>query len=77
MIFLASVKHIVNPIKKELLLFIFIFVLSFLIEVLLVNVSKAWSYTSSYYLNVPVWAPLFWGFIGIIALTFYKRYFKD
>lgn len=77
LILLFLVKHKISPIQKEYPLFFTIFVLSYLVEIMLVNIGKAWEYSSYYFLNVPIWASLFWGIIGVSSLSVYNLIFKS
>lgn len=72
LILIAFGKHRIYPINKELMWFVLIFVGSTVIEIFLVNFTKAWSYSTPYFFGVPVWAPLFWGLLVTAIIAMYE-----
>lgn len=68
----AYVKHRLYPIKSELLWFALICFGGAIVEILLVNMGEAWSYSSSQLFNIPVWMPLFWGVVGTTIVVVYE-----
>jgi hypothetical protein len=71
LIITAYVKHRLYPIKSELVWFALICLGGAIVEILLVNIGGAWSYTSSQLFNIPVWMPLFWGVVGTTVVVMY------
>lgn len=72
-----SLKHKISPIKNELLWFATILISSYLVEILLVNFTGAWSYSNSYVFGVPVWASLFWAVIGVTSFSIFSLINKN
>lgn len=72
LIVLALIKHHLSPLEKELLWYGVVFVGAGLVEIALVNFTGAWSYTSSFVLNIPLWAPLFWANVAITSVELYE-----
>jgi sterol desaturase/sphingolipid hydroxylase (fatty acid hydroxylase superfamily) len=71
LIFIAFVKHTIYPIKRELLWFVMICFGGTCIEIVLVNIGHAWSYSTPQLLGIPVWMPLFWGVVGTTIVVLY------
>jgi hypothetical protein len=67
----AYVKHRLSPITSELLWFSLICIGGTIVEILLVNMGGAWSYSSSQLFNIPIWMPLFWGVVGTTIVVMY------
>ncbi|MBI2414648.1 hypothetical protein HYV31_02280 [candidate division WWE3 bacterium] len=77
LILIAYAKHIVIPIKKELLWFVLISGVGGFTEIILVNFGHMWSYTGPSFLGVPVQMMLFWGVIGTVAVVIYKELISE
>jgi len=73
LVFIAYIKHILLSIKNEFIWFILVVMGSGIIEVFLVNFSEAWTYSSTYLLGIPIWAPLFWGIVGTNLIVIYNN----
>ena len=71
LILLAYIKYRIYPIKKELLWYLLICVGGALVEIVLVNFGHGWSYTNPHFFGIPVWIPLFWGFVGTTIIVIY------
>ena len=69
---LAIVKHIVIPIKKELAWFMLVFLGGAVVEIVLVNIGRAWVYSNPEFLGIPLYMPLFWGLIGTSVISLYQ-----
>ncbi len=72
LVVLALIKHRLSPLKKELLWYGLVFFSAGLVEIALVNFTEAWSYSSSFLLNIPLWAPLFWANVAITSIELYE-----
>lgn len=72
LLLLAYIKHRLFPIKLEWAWFALICVGGAFVEVLLVNISNAWSYASTQLFNIPIWMPLFWGVVGTTVIVMYE-----
>jgi hypothetical protein len=72
LILIAYAKHRIYPIKKELLWFIFISLGSAIIEIFLVNIGNAWTYTIKNLFGIPLSMPLFWGLLGTTIIVLYE-----
>ncbi len=70
---LAVGKHFVVPIKKELFWFVLVSVGGALVEVVLVNMGNAWTYTNPQFLGIPLYMPIFWGLVGTTTVTLYQE----
>jgi hypothetical protein len=70
---IAYIKHKHIPIKKELLWFCLICICGGMAEILLVNVSHAWSYANAQILNIPIYMPIFWGVLGTTLIVIYQN----
>lgn len=71
-IVIAYIKHRTYPIKKELLWFTSIFVGGPMVEIILVNFSKAWSYSDPQLFGIPIWIPFYWGLMGTTLIVSYE-----
>jgi len=71
-ILIAYAKHKIYPIKKELLWFILIFIGGPMVEIILVNFSKAWSYSNPQFFGIPIWIPFYWGLMGTTLVSVYE-----
>jgi hypothetical protein len=71
LILLAYIKHTLYPIKKELLWYLSICIGGAFVEIILVNVGHGWTYSTPDFLGIPVWIPLFWGFVGTNIIIVY------
>lgn len=69
----AYTKHRLCPIKKELLWFVFVCLGGAIVEIMLVNISHAWSYSNSQLLGIPLYMPLFWGVVGTTIIVIYNE----
>ncbi len=74
---LAYIKHKIFPIKKELAIFSLIVFSSAVVEIILVNMTHAWSYTNAQLFDIPFWPPIFWGLLGTSLITFYEGISKN
>lgn len=73
LVVLALLKHRVLPIRKELSWYLLILTGGALIEIVLVNIGNAWTYTNPQFLGVPIYMPLFWGVIGTSIVPLYQE----
>ena len=73
-IFTAYIKHMVLPIKKELLWFILVGFLGSLLENIIIY-SGAWHYPQTFFMYVPAWLPFLWGIAGTTAIPLYEGLF--
>ena len=73
---LAYVKHKIYPIKKELLWFVLICVVGAIVEIIMVNIGHAWSYSASQILGIPIWMAIFWGLVGTTIIVIYNELTK-
>jgi len=71
LVVVAYLKHRLYRIKAELLWFSLICIGGAIVEILLVNIGGAWSYSSSQLFNIPIWMPLFWGVVGTTIIVMY------
>lgn len=71
LIVLAYIKHIMYPIKKELLWFVLVGFSGAVVEILLVNFGASWTYSNTYLFGIPLWLPLFWGVISTTIIVLY------
>lgn len=69
---LAFGKHMIAPIKIEMVWYLLIFLGSAIVEIVLVNTIHAWAYTDTYMFGVPVWAPLYWAVLGTTIVSLYE-----
>lgn len=76
LILIAFIKHKIHPIKKELLLFVSIFIGGPIMEIVLVNFSKAWSYSNSQFFGIPIWIAPYWGLMGTTIIAIYEELTK-
>ena len=74
---LTYAKNHFSPIKKELLIFTLIVFSSAIVEIILVNMTHAWSYTNAQFFGIPYWPPIFWGLLGNSLITFYEGISKN
>lgn len=74
LVILAYLKHLLIPIKKELLWYLIIALGGAVIEVALVNGPHAWEYTYGQIFNIPIYMPLFWGVIGTSIVVMYEGF---
>lgn len=74
---IAYTKHKLIPIKKELLWFSLISVGGGTTEILLVNLSHAWSYANAQFFNIPIYMPIFWGVLGTTLIVLYDSLIKE
>ncbi len=47
---------------------------SAVIEIILVNVGHAWTYTTSQFLGIPLYMPIFWGLLGSTVISLYQDF---
>ncbi len=73
LIALTLVKHRLFPIKKELLWYIGLTCGGAIVEILMVNIGRAWRYVTPQVLNIPLWMPLFWGLVGTTSIVLYTE----
>jgi hypothetical protein len=71
LILLAYAKHKLYPIKKELQWYVLICVGGAIVEIILVNFGHGWSYSNPDFFGIPMWIPLFWGFVGTTIIVLY------
>jgi len=76
LIFMAYIKHIIYPIKRELFWFLFVCIGGAIIEVLLVNSGSAWKYSVSQFYGIPIWIPFFWGTVSTTIVVIYDEFIK-
>ena len=77
LVVLALLKHRVLPIRKELSWYLLILTGGALVEIVLVNIGNAWTYTNPQFLGIPIYMPLFWGVIGTAIISFYHEFEKE
>lgn len=69
---LAVIKHILTPIKHEVLMFLIMGFIGAGGESIIMHLSGAWAYTSPQLLNIPLWLPFLWGLAGIVSISLYE-----
>lgn len=70
-IVLAFIKHLLSPIKRELLYFVLAGILGTGSECLVMYLGgNPWNYANTTILNFPIYALSLWGFAAISFLTF-------
>jgi hypothetical protein len=74
---LAYVKHKFIPIKKELFWFSLISISSGIAEIILVNISHAWSYSNPQLFSLPIYMPLSWGVLGTTLMALQNNLEKE
>jgi len=74
---LAYAKKNFSPIKKEFMIFTLIVFSSAIVEIILVNMTQAWSYANAQFFGIPFWPPIFWGLLGTSLITFYEGISKS
>ncbi len=74
---LAYAKNHFSPIKKEFIIYGLIVFSSAIVEIILVNMTHAWSYTNAQFFGIPYWPPIFWGLLGNSLITFYEGISKN
>ena len=77
LLLLAYAKNHLSPIKKEITIFSLIVFSSAMVEIILVNMTHAWSYANAQLFGIPYWPPIFWGFVGTSLITFYEGFSKN
>ena len=73
LVLLSYIKHRIYPIKKEFLWFVLVGVICGVTEMVFVNVVSMWSYLHPQLLGIPVYMPVFWGFLGITTVLLYDE----
>ncbi len=68
---LAWLKHILFPIKWELLWFLAIGAMGAYAEALIIQEGGAWSYSNPQLFGIPIWLPAIWGLAAIALMTMY------
>ncbi len=71
---IATIKHKIYPIKKELVFFILITFGGAILEILLIKIGSAWTYKNPSFFGLPIWMPLFWGAVGNTVITMYEGF---
>ncbi len=73
LVLIACMKHIVVPIKREVMWFVLVGVVGGITEIILVNFGRAWSYTGPGFLGLPIQMVLFWGVVGTTVVVIYNE----
>ena len=74
LLFIGFGKHVLYPIKKELIWYLFVSLGGGLVEILLVNYEQAWSYATPQFYGIPMYMPLFWGTVGTTIVVTYEGF---
>lgn len=69
---LAVVKHILFPLKWELIWFLVVAALGANAEALIIRAGGVWTYANSQFWGIPVWLPAIWGLAATSVLTAYS-----
>ena len=72
-IVVAYLKHLLYPIKKELVWFALVSLGGGITEVFLVNSGSVWVYSISQFMGIPIWIPLFWGTMATAIIVVYNE----
>jgi hypothetical protein len=73
---LAWLKHILVPIKWELLWFVAIGAMGAYAEALIIQEGGVWTYTNPQLFSIPIWLPAIWGLTAIALMTMYDAVTK-
>jgi len=76
LVLMAYVKHKLYPINKEILWYLLICINGAIAEIILVNFGQGWRYTHPDLFGIPLWIPLFWGFVGTTIIVIYESITK-
>lgn len=68
---IGVIKHLIFPIKKELIVFVVGGILGACLEIVVIY-SGAWTYPRYQIFNIPLWLPFLWGLTSIVGITFYE-----
>ncbi len=73
LIALALVKRRILPIAREFHWYAGLTIGGAIVEIIMVNIGRAWSYVTPQVLNIPLWMPLFWGLVGTTSIVLYME----
>ncbi len=69
-------RHRLNPIRHEVLWCVGIGLGGGIVEMILVNIGQAWTYTTPHILGIPLYMPIFWGTIAAAIVSLYEGLVK-
>src|SRR5438105_4126418 len=72
LVLLAYVKHVLFPLKWELIWFLVIAGMGAYAESLIIRTGGAWTYANSQFGGIPIWLPAIWGLAATSLLTAYS-----
>lgn len=72
LVLLAWVKHMLFPLKWELIWFLVIAGMGAYAESLIIRTSGVWTYTNPQFWGIPIWLPMIWGLAATGVLTAYS-----